>query len=1355
MPLQAQSTVTPPFSVDAFGAEHGLPGHQVYDIAQTSDGYLWVATNGGLARFDGHRFLDVTAQLAPPLETLLITHLYVGRSDTLYAISSRGDVLRYADGHLERHPSTPTVLAPSLVFGANRVEPVASQFWAPYEARSPHGGIVKDGSGTPWVVIRERSAEAPPPDPMPTCDGERPDAGWVLARIDPSGPRDVRPSPFRRVLQHPSRGEVLSSRVVDETIELTSTSGASRGRFALPRGTCPLLLSRDGLLWTKSRSEVAAYEQGASTPRIRFPIGTAVPPVLEDREGTIWIGTSTDGIYRIRRNAIQVYTPFDVAGKAMATVEAGRGGSVLLHAGGQAVYRVEAGRITPLFAGDEQWRGQGFYEDNLGRRLAVTEIPGTVLERVTRYRNGSQAPLFDVNFVDGSIRSQFYPDPIRDNTLWLYNGCCAYRLTDPMGATPTLDRATGGHYRIRHLHRDRQGTVWIGTEEGLVRLDRVDEPDGPQATVITTADGLPHPHVRYVHEDPDGVLWLGTYGGGLVRYKDGQFASITEDDGLGENIVAAILEDEAGIFWMSGNQGLHRASRADLNTFLDGRLDRVPAVQYGRESGLLNPETVGYSSYAAPDGRLWFPTFHGAAVVDPAVARELGREPPIAQAEGLRVGDSLRIASGPVQLAAHERRFTIPYIGLTFRHPEAVTYRYRLDGLDADWVEAGTAREATYTNVPPGAYTFRVQARNRTGVWSEADGTLALTVAPFFYETRWFAGLCLVVVLALLTGGYRARVQHVRKREAELDALVRERTEDLEREKETVAAQAAMLRSLDEAKSQLFANVSHEFRTPLTLILGPLEDLQDGALGPLPPGMADYVGGAIDNSRRLLRLVNQLLDIARLESGRLVLQARALDAVAFTARSVKAFGPWAERSRVSLRFEGPGQPVIATLDPEQYEKVLTNLLGNALKFTPEGGSVAVTLHKEPGTAGPGALVLTVEDNGPGIAPQHLHRVFERFYQADASPTRRQEGTGIGLALTRQLVERHGGTVKVTSTVGEGTTFRARFPLGQAHFHDADLADPSATDPDDAVDIDLGGNGIAGASSVLLTSAVEAGQNGTVSVPPDAAPDATTVLVVDDNPDIRAYVRRHLARHYCVLEAADGQAALDLARAALPDLVVSDVMMPELDGFELCRALKSDPELDYLPVILLTARAEVEDRLTGLEGGADAYLTKPFDVRELGLRVENLIVSRQRLKARYLQAARTERPDAPGAEEPGATTREADAPAADPFEQEARAVIAARLSEDDLSVATLAAALGLGRTTLYSRFADTFGQSPMDVVWSMRLEQATALLRRSEGTVSEVAYGVGFKSVAHFCNRFRDTYGTTPAQYAAEHEDRSA
>jgi len=550
-----------------------------------------------------------------------------------------------------------------------------------------------------------------------------------------------------------------------------------------------------------------------------------------------------------------------------------------------------------------------------------------------------------------------------------------------------------------------------------------------------------------------------------------------------------------------------------------------------------------------------------------------------------------------------------------------------------------------------------------------------------------------VVAVSAVVAGVRLRGARVRARQRELERLVEERTA-------TIAEQAKKLRELDRLKSQFFANVSHEFRSPLTLMIGPLQDALAGDFGPLSSDLARQIGLAVGNAQRLLGLVDQLLDVARLESGRLRLSIWHSNLAELMRRMIESFLPFAERRGIVLSLEAPAEPVEVWHDATQLEKVFGNLLSNALKFTPPGGHVRVAV-REPDT----------QDRVTAVG-------------------RLWPGAGIGLALSRQLIELHGGTITVESREGHGATFTVSLRRGRTHFPAEVLATPDAplrpTPPAAEIPVDA-------------INAIEA-TGGVEPAPGAEEDDRTTVLVIDDNAEIRTYVRRHLEPAYRVIEAADGTAGLDRARHLQPDLVVSDVMMPGLDGNALFRALRGDPEMELIPVILLTAKASAESRIEGLRDGVDDYLVKPFDPRELRARVDNLIASRKRLLAHF----DGEPPRPLRVSEVDVT------PADESFLARVQATVEARLGDTELTVESLAAALACDRSYLLRKLRALTGEPPSDLIRSFRLQRAEQLLRAGAGAVSEIAYTVGFKSVSHFSNAFQDRYGERPSVFAARH-----
>jgi CheY-like chemotaxis protein len=505
--------------------------------------------------------------------------------------------------------------------------------------------------------------------------------------------------------------------------------------------------------------------------------------------------------------------------------------------------------------------------------------------------------------------------------------------------------------------------------------------------------------------------------------------------------------------------------------------------------------------------------------------------------------------------------------------------------------------------------------------------------------------------------------------------------------------------------------VSRELRNPLTLTIGPLEDLRTRAAG--DPQVERWLDIALRNARRLLRLVNQILDVAKLEAGAMHLAPRPLDLGPFTRGVVAAFAPVAERKGIRLTVETI-EALPGAFDADAVEKILTNLLSNAIKFTPGGGTVDVALSKD----GEAARLL-VRDSGPGIPPDQIAHVFERFYQVDESTSRTQPGTGIGLSLVKELVELHGGSVVVVSG-SAGTTFTATIP-------------PRV--PVDGVAV---GNAVVAPDIHSLATAVTSEHGaGTAESSDDdmKSEDVPTLLVVDDSADLRSYIRDHFAAQFRVLEAADGAEGIALARRHLPDVVLSDVMMPGTDGHELVRVLRASAETDFLSIILLTAQAEDEQRLEGLERGADEYIVKPFEMRELDVRVRNLIASRRRLRERFSSRHVEVR-----------ATHVDVAPADQAYVARVREAIHQGLADPDFGVGELADAVSQDRSHLFRRVKQLFGDSPSDLIRRMRVEEGERLLTEGSATVTDVAYAVGFNSLSYFCRCFQDVYGVTPAAY---------
>ncbi len=1094
------------------------------------------------------------------------------------------------------------------------------------------------------------------------------------------------------------------------------------------------------------------------------PRNEEVPDVYVDDEGGLW-ALLDGGLMRYDLKA-----PFTEYGAQVGLDENVR--DVAWHRGSfyvatlQSLYRRQVTDDTlamvPVSTEEQSWSLVSMGDDLL---VGITQG----LERIRP--DGTVDRLFDANYVYKLRRSRHDSSLVYAGTD---RGVRLVRKADTGWAVSP--QVPGLDTEARTLAEANDSTLWVGTtHDGVYRVRLGDPLDSTTVDHFGTDHGLPPDRV-----DPqrwNGKLVFGT-STGLMRFVETpaphfEPMSSVEMPPLERNEGVTRLQTvKTGEAWGFTGWGPGRWVQRDTTwRWTPGPLHRLR----GRSLVTFHPEENGEV--------FWFGTERGLLRYVPDAPRPSAPPPPRIQAVRVLNSDSLLplAAVSTPSLSYASNNVTIAYGTPSLARPSAIEYQYRVPSRSPEWSDWTSQTERELQNLSPGPVTFAVRARTAYGDTTRT-ARVSFTVLPPWYRTGWAYGGYLLLTLGLIAGAVQWRTRQLRRRQEELEATVAERTDEIRQQRDQLETQAERLKELDEAKSRFFANLSHEFRTPLTLIRGPVQEVRE-RLRRRGDGLdeeTEQLAVVERNTDRLRRLVDQLLALARMDAGAYELSARPTALSDETQRIVQAFTPLAERNELTLTLEteeteAAAEPVV--VDREALEHILGNLLSNAVKFTPEGGRVTVTVtdHED-------HMAIAVADTGPGIPEEEQDTVFDRFERTDEKQSGDQEGVGIGLAFAKDLVDLHGGTIELDSAAGEGTTVTVRFRRGTDHLADEHVAQAPASDSrgDAPLENKTPGDGLAASepdaappipSAASDAPAGESGVSSEEETPADREQTAQTVLVVDDNADVRRYVRSVLAPDYAVIEAADGREGLVRAREARPDCILADVMMPEMDGVTMVRHLKSDRATAHIPVVMLTARAGTEHEIEGLEAGADDYVTKPFDANVLRARVAGMIEVRRRLRRRIQAELEHRRGDGPAGERAEEGAPGSDGPVAEraggdqapdtapprlvvstasddepDFVREVRSTIEEHLADPDLSVERLASAVAVSRSTLYRRLKDHVDQTPSQFIRQVRIEHGARLLRQGEGTVSEVAYAVGFESLSYFSSQFREHKGQSPSAY---------
>ncbi|QNK61607.1 response regulator [Pedobacter sp. PAMC26386] len=836
---------------------------------------------------------------------------------------------------------------------------------------------------------------------------------------------------------------------------------------------------------------------------------------------------------------------------------------------------------------------------------------------------------------------------------------------------------------------DQKRNIWIGTSDGLFILNKKHD------LLISFRPGLTKSlkssKIQCITETRKGGIWIGTYFGGISYYdqKKNSFITYTEKDGLPNNNVFGILEDNAGNLWVSTDNGLSMFN-PELKTFKNYTVsDGLAGNQFNKNAYLKS--AAGELFFGGYNGFTGFFTNKIQTNTKPSeivlTTLKLDNQP-------VNINDQSGLLQENIcqtkALTFHhdQNTITLSFALLNYIKPEKNRYSYQLEGFEKKWNFVNTPM-ATYTNLPPGNYTFLVKGINNDGVQSLNTRKLRISILPPFYLTWW----AYLFYISLATGTIVLLLRYLLIRAV------------LRNEKESNAN-----------KLEFFTNISHEIRTPLTLIVAPLEKIIEETRA--QPNLNKELFLIKNNADRLMRLTTELLDFRKAESGKMILQVSPDNVVKFCHEIFLIFQNMASNQQVNYDFQADKQEAQLYFDKVQLEKVLFNLLSNALKFTPENGQIY--LHIKTGQE---QVKIEIANSGKGIPLENQQSLFNSFYQVSPATN---IGTGLGLSFSKSIVELHHGRIYVESTpdpMGKNghTCFTVELKTGKNHFKTEELIADYIYD-DDSVNY-----------SEPFIESFAAGDPG-AHMENLVQSKKYTILLAEDNTEIRKFVKDALSASYQIYECEDGSSGWETAPDLIPDLIISDVMMPNMDGLEFCRRIKTDVRTSHIPVILLTARSAYVHQVNGLETGADAYIIKPFNIRLLQLNIENLLNSRERLRLKYGQTITLEPQNLI------INTTEQH------FLNNLIKIIEKHLSNTEFGVPTLAAEIGMSQPVLYKKIRSLTDQSVNDFIKSFRLKQAARLLKTGGLSISEIAYSVGFNDRKYFSLEFKKQFGISPTEY---------
>lgn len=1351
-----------------FTARDGLSQHDINCITQDNEGFLWFGTNDGLNKFDGYNF-DVFKPISgndTALSGRIVQDIKTDSFGNLWIATLDGGLNLY-NSKTERFKSFHSVI-PQMGSYANRI--TISQdgvLWVQFRSKICYALIKEDIDEMEFVLLSIESK------PKKEADAKR-----IYTKNNTVFYETNEGTYALHYIKVGSRLQNISFQPHTDPNFVTQLDGAGDSKWILRDDTISYhqkglktaisatvtdesaAIDTKGRLWCviEDRLSSVTFEKGIlRVDTIDFENldfltlkNNSVKSVFLDKTGNLWVGANGGGIYKKTNNNFRFghfnkdSFPNSLGGNKIRSLHEDQFENLWIGTEGGGVSFLDRNNkhynFFNVFTATKDNRGLSsnkvlsISENIIDSENSIlwfsTESGGLNMLKVNRYSSPEsfQFAKYNKPTIDGSnIFYRAIHSVLGEGKEQLWIGYYGYGLglakwtADGKNTTftfidsPNENKQLSGKI-IRDIYRDSYGVLWLSTNNGLNKLDE-NSTDISKSTFVSyqlnpeDSNSIGSNYTLQIFESSDKTLWIGTIGGGLnkmIRTEDGStigFKRYNRQNLLfPDDVINSITEDSNGVLWVGTNNGLIAFN--PLNETY-----KTYAV-----SELQNPEMSEISALKRNKGELVFGGINGINVFTPNDNTSIDIAPttvltglnvmyePIGTHEA--IGGNMHLENSITHtkqlfLDADKNNFSLSFSALHFDNPSLNKYRYKLEGFDKEWIETSSKlRIANYTNIPPGDYVFNVYGSNDNGTWSMEPASIMITIYPPWYLTT-FAQISYVLLLfaVFFLFGQYTLINIRRKRKLEFDRL--------EKEKE---------KELNTAKLEFFTNISHELRSPLTLILGPVEKLIKKVDSLKKEDRLKSYTTIQRNADYLLKLTKQLLDFRKLEQGKTQLACEHINILSSIKKISNQFYPLADQKNISLEYDFPNEKIFAWVDLNKLEKIIHNLLSNAIKFTPKKGQIRVkVVVKNSNENYPeGYVSLNVEDNGIGIKSKDLKNIFTRFYQAN-NQSKKNQGVGIGLSFSQSLANIHGGKIHVKSKPQEGSTFTLELPLGSSHLTSDQMIDNKEL--------------------ILTTLDIPTPEENTSSeIVSYENNDKPLLLIIEDNIEINHYIASELSDNYAIISCENGNKGLEVAREKYPDVIISDIMMPGIDGIEVCRELKKDISTNHIPFVLLSAKTTNESRIEGLKAGADVYLIKPFNMDVLKMQINSLLENRKRIHEEFKKA-----PFEPNLID--VTDIE------EQFIQKVVAEIERNLDNSSFTTKVLADNIGMSRTSFYNKTKAITGLKPTEFVRNYRLKIAAQYLEKGF-SAKESMFKTGFNTAGYFTQSFKSLFDMTPSEYSS-------